>query len=206
MLFAINSEGVPSTAKMVQVTDDPPIPPPAPAIEATEPGSPSNDNHPGVSGSGVAGDSTVDIYRGTSCFGSLRGSGSGAAFSEPGGIEVALRSNHPTTLRATATDSSGNTSRCSSPFTYVEDSRAPATTIVSEPPRRSSKRRVKVKIASSEPDSTFECQLDEKPYRPCQSVHRYKVARSKHVIRARATDRAGNRDGTPAKVRFEVTK
>src|SRR5439155_18535391 len=51
--------------------------------------------------------------------------GIATVFGSPG-LGVSVLANTSTTLKATATDTAGNTSACSSGFTYVEDQLAPA--------------------------------------------------------------------------------
>ena len=98
--------------------------PPAPAISGTTPPPPSNDNQPEVTGSAEAG-STVRIYSTGDCSGAPLVTGTAAAFAGAG-LTVTVPSNAVTQLRATATDSAANTSACSNPFAYTEDSIAPA--------------------------------------------------------------------------------
>ena len=80
------------------------------------------------------------------------------------------------------------------------DTTAPNTSLTKHPPKRvkSAKRKAKVKFAfaSSEPGSTFSCQLDKGPFRPCDSPHSAKVKRGKHTFKVAATDAAGNEDPT----------
>jgi len=85
------------------------------------------------------------------------------------------------------------------------DKKAPETTIVKGPKVRSRKRTAKFKFVSSEPNSTFQCKLDKKPFRNCKSPKKYKRLKpGKHVFKVRAIDAAGNVDKTPAKRKFRV--
>lgn len=80
----------------------------------------------------------------------------------------------------------------------VVDNVAPRTTIV----KRSDK---KVSFKSSESNSTFTCSLDRRKARPCTSPYMFKNLRpGRHTFAVAATDAAGNRDPTPAKVHFTV--
>ena len=100
-------------------------PPAAPAVNATDPPSPANDNTPRVRGS-AAGASTVKLYASSDCSGPSEGSGTSADFASSG-IEVAVGDNSSTIFRATALDAVGNESACSASFApYVEDSTTPA--------------------------------------------------------------------------------
>ena len=84
-------------------------------------------------------------------------------------------------------------------FTWRVDGTAPNTRITSGPASPTRSRRAKLRFASTEAGSTFLCSLDGKPFAPCSSPKRYKgLSRGRHTFRVRATDRAGNVDGTPA--------
>ncbi len=84
------------------------------------------------------------------------------------------------------------------------DVTAPETTITKHPKKKGTKRKAKFKFESSEDGSSFECKLDKKPYKPCTSPYKKKVKLAKHKFRVRATDAAGNTDGSPAKFKFKV--
>ncbi|HYN68784.1 MAG TPA: PxKF domain-containing protein, partial [Candidatus Eisenbacteria bacterium] len=92
--------------------------PAAPSITSSSPASPANDNSPVLIGSAEPG-STVKIYTSSTCTTGLQVSGSAAAFASPG-LTVTVADNSSTTFYATATDAAGNTSLCSSGFTYSE--------------------------------------------------------------------------------------
>jgi hypothetical protein len=96
-----------------------------PEITASVPGSPANENSPLIKGTAQAG-TTVKLYTNASCTSAISGQGTAAQFAGSG-ISITVVDDTTTTLFATATDASSNTSPCSSPaFTYVEDSNAPA--------------------------------------------------------------------------------
>jgi outer membrane protein assembly factor BamB len=62
-------------------------------------------------------------------------------------------------------------------------------------------------LGSSEAGSTFECQLDDGAWTGCTSpaqVSYASVAPGPHTLRARAIDRAGNVDASPASATFDV--
>jgi hypothetical protein len=52
--------------------------------------------------------------------------------------------------------------------------------------------------------SRFECKLDRRPYRRCRSPFRARLRFGRHAFRVFAVDAAGNRDRTPALLRFRV--
>jgi dipeptidyl aminopeptidase/acylaminoacyl peptidase len=87
------------------------------------------------------------------------------------------------------------------------DTTAPETTITKKPKKRISKPKAKVRFVSSEPGSSFECKIDKKPYKPCQSPRKLKHLKpGRHKFRVRATDAAANTDPTPAKAKFKVVE
>lgn len=83
------------------------------------------------------------------------------------------------------------------------DKTPPETTITKRPPKRSTKAAAKFEFKSSEGGSTFECKLDDGAFESCESPLRVRVKPGKHSFSVVATDRAGNRDGSPAKVSFK---
>jgi hypothetical protein len=108
-------------------------PPAAPSALTVSPASPANNNSPAVQGSAAAG-STVNLFTTATCTGSPVSTGTAAAFASPG-LTASVANDTTTTFRATATDTAGNTSGCSSGVTYVEDSTPPAapTALASSP-------------------------------------------------------------------------
>lgn len=96
----------------------------APSSLASTPASPSSDNAPRIHGVADAG-STVKLYTNDSCTSAVLATGTAAQFTSPG-ITVSLNADTTTTIYATATDVANNISSCSSGYTYVEDSTAPA--------------------------------------------------------------------------------
>jgi hypothetical protein len=90
---------------------------------ATLPSSPANANRPSVTGHTEPG-ALVRIYRDEPCTGDATAMGvadSSGAFS----IEVSVEDNTTSQFYANMTDLAGNTSGCSQPVSYVEDSAAP---------------------------------------------------------------------------------
>ena len=85
------------------------------------------------------------------------------------------------------------------------DMTRPNTTITRAAPDRSTDRKVELRFASSETNSTFECKLDTKQFRPCSSPKRLKDLKpGRHTFQVRATDAALNTDPTPAEDKFAV--
>ncbi len=181
--------------------------PPAPAIKGTSPNSPANDNQPLVRGF-VAAPSTVNLYSTAGCSGSPVASGPASPFHSPG-LQVSVPDNATTTFRATATDLAGNTSPCSGPWRYVEDSVSPQTSITFGPPSQTTSRRPTFRFESSEMSSTFRCRFDAQPLGRCSGpgashTPYVQLALGLHSFAVRATDQAGNADPTAAKRAFTV--
>lgn len=86
------------------------------------------------------------------------------------------------------------------------DADPPETRIDKAPKRSGHKRKVTVTFSSDERSSSFECSLDDKPFRDCDSPQRPRVSRGRHRFRVRAIDAAGNVDPTAASVRFRVKR
>ena len=113
--------------------------------------------------------------------------------------------NHSVSVRAT--DVAGNTD--ASPATRAftvdtaapppSDTTAPDTTIGSGQTGTTSATTASFAFTSSESGSTFECKLDTGAWATCTSPKPYSgLTTGSHTFSVRATDAAGNTDGTPA--------
>jgi hypothetical protein len=79
------------------------------------------------------------------------------------------------------------------------DAPVPNTKIKSGPSAKTAASRASFRFISTEVGSSFQCKLDRKPWRVCESPWSYygvKVGR--HVFKVKATDAAGSVDPTPA--------
>jgi CSLREA domain-containing protein len=86
------------------------------------------------------------------------------------------------------------------------DTLAPVATILKGPKRKSTKTTASFKFDSDESGSRFECKLDDKPFKPCESPRKYRHLRlGKHVFKVRAIDSAGN-VGAPVMRKFTVVE
>jgi len=94
-------------------------PPPAPALSATDPSSPSKNNQPRLIGSAQRGTS-IDVYANATCSGSPVAGGTAAQLAGPG-IAVTVGDGTLTEFSASSTDLAPHTSDCSAPITYTED-------------------------------------------------------------------------------------
>jgi hypothetical protein len=87
------------------------------------------------------------------------------------------------------------------------DTFPPDTKILKGPKKRTKKRKAKFQFGGSEPGLTFECSLDEKAFKPCNSPEKFRsLKRTRHVFAVRAVDAAGNRDPTPADRKWSIRK
>lgn len=85
------------------------------------------------------------------------------------------------------------------------DTNPPETEITKGAPNRLDKSKVKFKFTADEPNVTFECKVDKKPYKPCTSPKKVKrLDEGKHKFKVVATDAAGNADPSAAKDKFNV--
>ena len=93
-------------------------PPPAPALSATNPPSPSESDQPRLIGAAQRG-TGVDVYATPDCSGSPIASGTAAQLTSPG-IAVDVVDGATTELSARATDLAPLTSDCSAPISYTQ--------------------------------------------------------------------------------------
>lgn len=132
------------------------------------------------------------------------------AFSLPaGGGEIRVRAlcDEEGTLRAAlraAAMYSGENGEKPGPVNTVRtpdiviDWTAPSTSILSGPPESSISSSATISFSASE-EGSFECRLDGSPWTTCSSPVSYTdLDLGMHSFEVRATDRAGNRDSTPA--------
>ena len=72
------------------------------------------------------------------------------------------------------------------------DTDPPETEITNGAPNKLDKSKVKFKFTADEPNVTFECKVDKKPYKPCSSPKKVKrLDDGKHKFKVIATDEAG---------------
>ena len=103
--------------------------PPSPAITATAPASPANDNNPEVKGTVSGSPSSVAVFTTANCSGTP--ATAPAATFTGAGITVTVPGDQTSALSARAIDAAGNESACSGSFPYTEDSTAPAAPTIS---------------------------------------------------------------------------
>jgi hypothetical protein len=107
--------------------------------------------------------------------------------------------NGPHTLEVRATDAVWNTDATPASQTWVVDTVAPQTAIDSGPAAAWNSPDATLFFSASEPAASFDCRLDSGAWDSCQSPASYTgLANAPHSFAVRATDVAGNTDGTPA--------
>jgi hypothetical protein len=107
------------------------------------------------------------------------------------------------TFSVRATDEVFNVEASPPRRTFTVDTRAPDSAFTKTPAKRLYKPRVKFKFRSTEPGSTFQCRLDNLPWRSCRSPFRWTVKLGKHRLAVRAVDAAGNQDRSPVRYSFK---
>jgi hypothetical protein len=87
---------------------------------------------------------------------------------------------------------------------FATDVTAPETTITSAPSGTVETSTADISFKADEP-STFQCRLDGAPFTACSSpVQLTGISNGDHVFEVKATDAAGNEDGTPATASWTV--
>jgi Ca2+-binding RTX toxin-like protein len=80
--------------------------------------------------------------------------------------------------------------------------RRPAPILFAAGPRR----LVSFAFAANETGASFRCKLDRAPFKLCRSPRVYRLAPGPHAFRVYAIDRTGNRDPSPALVKFRIRR
>jgi hypothetical protein len=91
------------------------------------------------------------------------------------------------------------------------DAAPPQTAITDGPKAKTRKKRATFEFAGTDTRAVagiagFECSLDGGAFAACSSPHSVKVRKGEHTFAVRATDGAGNVDGTPAAFDWKVKK
>ena len=92
----------------------------------------------------------------------------------------------------------------SNPPLDASDEQAPRTEITKHPRSGTARRMARFRFKANEAGSSFECKLNRRRFKPCESPYERRVKRKRHTFRVRAIDAAGNVDSTPAKYRWRV--
>ncbi|MBJ7471628.1 MAG: OmpA family protein [Solirubrobacteraceae bacterium] len=103
------------------------------------------------------------------------------------------------TLEVRGTDTLGHVETTPVSYTWVIDRTAPSTSIVSGPPALTDSASAPFDFSSDESGVTYECKLDAGSWAACTDPDTFTgIADGDHTLLVRATDAAGNTDGTPA--------
>jgi hypothetical protein len=119
--------------------------------------------------------------------------------------------NHGFAVTATATAARGR-SAPSRVYGFTVDTARPKATIAGRPAKvirtRAAGRKVtaRFRLRASESGVQFTCQTDQGPRRACPARFSRRLGIGGHVVRAWATDEAGNVSASPAVFRFRVEK
>ena len=183
--------------------------PSSPQLTATVPASPANDNSPKVVGSAPAG-TTVRLYTGADCSGSPIATVTPAELEA--GFEVTVPGDSTTTFSATAVTAAENTSGCSEPLTYVEDSSGPQTQIDTNPQALTTATTADFTFSGSDNGgsgvASFQCRRDSSnpaDWASCSSPEDYSaLSDGAHTFEVRAVDQAGNIDQSPATFNWSI--
>lgn len=129
------------------------VPPAAPMLTSTTPGSPSTSTTPVVQGTTEA-NATVQLYTASTCTGTPLATGvanGGGSF----GVAVSVPTNKATQIFATSTDVAGNVSACSAAITFVNDTIAPTRPIITgfSPSSPSKSSTTPLVLGNAEPSS-----------------------------------------------------
>lgn len=91
-------------------------------------------------------------------------------------------------------------------FTWTVDTDSPQTTLDAYPPEPSGGFEAAFAYHSSEPNSSFRCQLDSRAVQICPAAGKsyFLLEDGRHLFRVWAIDNAGNEDTTPAEHTFTV--
>jgi hypothetical protein len=90
--------------------------------------------------------------------------------------------------------------------TFTIELGPPETTISKHPKKKTEKRKAKFRFAASPADgAAFECKLDKKAFKPCDSPYKKRVRPGKHKFQVRSTVESVS-DPTPAKFKWKVRR
>ncbi len=106
----------------------------------------------------------------------------------------------PHTFQVRAVDAAGNPDPTPASYAWTIDATAPDTSIgPSQPSALTTATGATFDFSATEPGSTFACSRDGAAFVPCTTPKSYAgLADGSHTFQVRATDPAGNTDGSPA--------
>jgi hypothetical protein len=190
------------------VVADPPLPTPPPMPDLLPPETMVTAGPSGTVNSASASFSFASSEAG-STFECRLDSGAWVACSSPKEYSGLANGQHSFSVRAK--DSAGNVDPSAASRTWttevpVPDTVPPNTTVTAGPSGTVNSASASFSFASSEAGSTFECRLDSGAWVACGSPRDYSgLANGQHTFRVRATDAAGNVDGSPSNRTWTVS-
>jgi uncharacterized repeat protein (TIGR01451 family) len=130
----------------------------------------------------------------------------GAAFTScPSPVTFSGLAEGSHTLEVRAVDPATNVDSSPASRTWVVDTVAPETSVVTAPPAVTNATTAAVDVSSNEGTATFECSLDGAAFAACADpVALTGLADGLHVLLVRAVDAGGNRDASPSLVTWTV--
>ncbi|MFB1478904.1 Ig-like domain-containing protein [Corallococcus sp. RDP092CA] len=109
------------------------------------------------------------------------------------------------TVQVRAVDAAGNVDPTPATFTWTVDTTAPDTFIRSGPVADDAPNPATFDLDADEPGVTYACSLDDGPFTSCADPAIFTVTAGPHTLAVRATDAAGNTDGSPATWSWSAT-
>jgi hypothetical protein len=110
------------------------------------------------------------------------------------------------TFEVRAIDADSNVDPSPASYSWTIDTVAPDTSITAYPPNPSHSVDASFSFTSTEPGSTFECQLDGGGFSTCTSPHAYtELDYGDHTFEVRAIDGVDNVDLTPASYSWTIS-
>jgi hypothetical protein len=103
-------------------------------------------------------------------------------------------------------DGLGDVSQDGCPQSALSTTTCPDTSFTRHPPKRTHRRKVTFRFASSLPDSSFQCSVDFRAYRDCPSPFKVRLRYGKHTVLVRSVASFGSVDTTPASVTFKIRR
>src|SRR5262249_20044698 len=168
-------------------------------IDITPPDTSITSNPPATTSSTTASFSFTSTESGSTFACSLDGSAF-AGCTSPKTYNGLSAGTHPFQVRAI--DAAGNSDTTPAAYTWTiatADTTPPDTIITSSPALVAKQSTALFKFISTEPGSTFACNLDGSGFAPCASPQNYnKLTNGSHTFEVFAIDPAGNQDPSPA--------
>ncbi len=176
----------------------------ATAPDSTITGNPTN---PSSSSSATFTFTGSDVGTGIARFETRIDGGSFATATSPQTFTGLAQGSH--TFQVRAVDAAGNVDPTPASYTWVVDTIAPDTTIISNPPSLSSSSSATFSFIGDDGDgsgvASFQVSLDSGPFTSSTSPRTYTgLADGDHTFRVRAIDAAGNADATPASYTWTI--